>query len=179
MVDIYRATASNSLKNNVEPRREQPWHQATPPLSKCMSSNFTVTCWGTSQIVHHFDNNGFRFRETLNYIIRSGIWGPSRHLLLKITNSFTTLRLRKPLKTSTMLVGHGIWTRILPNASHVHYHGATSLGRYLQRSPDDFNSVHCTLWKYSANKTSIQLVYCISYREKFAAEVSRYAYLII
>ena len=37
-------------------------------------------------------------------------------------------RLRKPLKTSTRLVGHGIWTRDLPNASLLRYHGATSLG---------------------------------------------------
>ena len=31
-------------------------------------------------------------------------------------------------KTSVRLVGIGIWTRDLPNASLVRYHGATSLG---------------------------------------------------
>ena len=49
--------------------------------------------------------------------------------LWKITNSLAILRLRKPLKTSTRLAGHGIWTRDLPNASLVRYHGATSLGK--------------------------------------------------
>ena len=48
--------------------------------------------------------------------------------LWKITNSLAILRLRKPLKTSSRLAGHGIWTRDLPNASLVRYHGATSLG---------------------------------------------------
>ena len=47
--------------------------------------------------------------------------------LWEITNSLAILRLRKPLKTSTRLAGHGIWTRDLPNASLVCYHGATSL----------------------------------------------------
>ena len=32
------------------------------------------------------------------------------------------------LKTSTSLAGRGIWTRDLPNASLVRYHGAISLG---------------------------------------------------
>ena len=49
---------------------------------------------------------------------------------LKITNSLAILRLRKPLKTSTRLAGHGIWTQDLPNASLVRYHGATSLGLF-------------------------------------------------
>ena len=31
-------------------------------------------------------------------------------------------------KTAVRLVGTGIWTRDLPNASLVRYHGATSLG---------------------------------------------------
>ena len=63
------------------------------------SSDFTVICWATSEVVHRFvDNNGFRSGETLNYIISSEIWGPTRHLSLKITNSLGILRLRKPLK---------------------------------------------------------------------------------
>ena len=37
------------------------------------SSNFTAICWATSEVAHHFDNNGFRSPETLNYIISSGI----------------------------------------------------------------------------------------------------------
>ena len=51
-----------------------------------------------------------------------------RHLSLKLTNSLAIFRLKKPLKTSTRLVGHDIWTRDLPNASLVRYHGATLLG---------------------------------------------------
>ena len=39
--------------------------------------------------------------------INSGIWGSTRHLSLKITNSLAIFRLRKPLKASTRLVGHG------------------------------------------------------------------------
>ena len=50
--------------------------------------------------------------------------------LWKITNSLAILRLRKPLKTSTRLPGHGIWTWDLPNVSLVRYHGATSLSNY-------------------------------------------------
>ena len=34
-------------------------------------------------------------------------------------------------KTPIRLVGTGIWTRDLPNASLVPYHGATSLGKIL------------------------------------------------
>ena len=37
-------------------------------------------------VSHHFDNNGFRSRETVNIkycINNSGIWGPTRHLPLK------------------------------------------------------------------------------------------------
>ena len=48
--------------------------------------------------------------------------------LSKITNSLAILILRKPLKTSTRLVGLEIWTWDLPNESLVRYHGATSLG---------------------------------------------------
>ena len=33
-------------------------------------------------------------------------------------------------KTLVRLVGTGIWTRDLPNASLVRYHGATSLGNF-------------------------------------------------
>ena len=63
----------------------------------------------TSEVVHHFViNTGFRSCETLNLCICSGIWGPTRHLSLKITNSLAIFRWRKPLKTSTRLAGHGI-----------------------------------------------------------------------
>ena len=32
-----------------------------------MSSHYIVICWGTSALeVHHFDNNGFRSRGTVN-----------------------------------------------------------------------------------------------------------------
>ena len=114
-------------------QREQPWDQATPSMRYCMSSDYTAICWGTWALeVHHFDNNGFRSRETVNIkycINNSGIWGPTRHLhLKKKTNFLAILRLRKPLKTSTWLAGHGIWTRDLPNTSLIRYHGATSLG---------------------------------------------------
>ena len=83
-----------------------------------------------SEAVHHFVINNMVFRscETLNLYISSGIWEPTRYLSLKITNSLVIFRLRKPLITLTRLAGHGIWTRDLPNASLVRYHGATSLG---------------------------------------------------
>ena len=93
------------------------------------SSNFTANCCATSEVVHRFaNNNGFRSCETLNLYICSGIWGPTWNLSLKITNSLVIFRLRKPLKTPTKLVGHGIWTQDLPNVSLMCYHGATSLG---------------------------------------------------
>ena len=98
--------------------------------------------WST--VVHHFiNNNGFRSCETLNLYISSGIWGPTRHLPLKITNSLAILRLRKPLKTSTRLAGHGIWTRDLPNASLMLYHGVISLGwNYLVRFGSKLRKVY-------------------------------------
>ena len=69
-------------------------------MSNFRSSDFTAICWATSEEVHHFVyNNGFRSCETLNLYIRSGIWGPTRHLSLKITNSLAIIRLRKTLKT--------------------------------------------------------------------------------
>ena len=39
--------------------------------------------------------------------------------------------LRKTMEKPVKLVGTGIWTRGLPNASLVRYHGATSLGALL------------------------------------------------
>ena len=68
-------------------------------MSNCRSSNLTAICWATSEVVHHFvDNNGFGSRETVTYIVSSGIWVTTRHLSLKITNSLVMFRLRKPLK---------------------------------------------------------------------------------
>ena len=70
----------------------------------------------------------FQITRNCKYCINnSGIWGPTRHLHLKITHFLAILGLRKI--TSTRLAGHGIWTRDLPNASLVRYHGATSLGK--------------------------------------------------
>ena len=46
---------------------------------------FKLHCHLLWNLSHHFDNNGFRSRETVNikyYIIHSGIWGPT-HLPLK------------------------------------------------------------------------------------------------
>ena len=41
-------------------------------------------------------------------------------------------------KTTIRLVGTGIWTRDLPNASLVRYHGATSLGnKYIHPTSSD------------------------------------------
>ena len=43
-------------------------------------------CHLLGNLSHYFDNNGFRWRETVNikyYINNSGIWGPTRHLPLK------------------------------------------------------------------------------------------------
>ena len=65
-------------------------------------------------------------RETLSCIISSGIWGPTR-LAFENNLFHSYLRLKKPLKISTRLVGHGIWIRDLPKASLVRYHVATSL----------------------------------------------------
>ena len=45
---------------------------------------------------------------------------PTQHLPLWLRKSTK--------KTSVRLAGTGIWTRDLPNASLVRYHGATSLG---------------------------------------------------
>ena len=63
-----------------------------------------------------------------NCINNSGIWGPTRHLSLKITNSLAVFRLRKSLKTCSRLVGRGTWSQDLSNANLVRYHGAISLG---------------------------------------------------
>ena len=107
---------------------------------KIATSRLTVICWEwetlgeTVGVSFHCHLLGyftillttvaFRSCETLNLYVSSGIWG---HLSLKTTNSLVIFRLRKPLKTSTRLAGHGIWTRELPNASLVRYHGPTSL----------------------------------------------------
>ena len=156
MRDIYRAVSN--VVTGPRPRYEQPWAQATPSIMRdiCRAVSNVVTgplptisimrpgnpiyellyefklhCHLLGNYSHDFDNNGFRSRETVNikyYINNSGIWGPTRHFPLKITNYLAILRLRKPLKTSTRFADHGIWTRDLPNASLVRYHGATSLG---------------------------------------------------
>ena len=49
-------------------------------------------------------------------------------VVMRIQPSICLDNLGKPRKNSVKLVGTGIWTRDLPNASFVHYHGATSLG---------------------------------------------------
>ena len=53
------------------------------------------------------NNNGFRYSETLNLYNFSGIWGPARHLSLKITNSLAIFRLTKPLKPQPGLPATG------------------------------------------------------------------------
>ena len=91
---------------------------------------FKLHCHLLGNLSHDFDNNGFRSRETVNIISIIVEYGDQPDICLwKITNYLAILRLRKPLKTSTRLAGHGIWTRDLPNASLVRYHGATSLGQ--------------------------------------------------
>ena len=157
MADIYR-TVSNVVIGS-RPRCEQPWVQATPsimrdicravsnevtgslPTISIMRSGnpiyelqyeFKLQCHLLEILSHHFDNNGFSSRETVNikyYINNSGIWDQPDICLWKIPNCLAILRLRKPLKTSTRLAGHGIWTRDLQNASIVHYQVATSLGK--------------------------------------------------
>ena len=111
-------------------RREQSWDKAIPSTSYCMSSHYTAICWWIWVLeVHHFDNNGFRSRETVNIVSIIVEYGDQSDIYLwKVTNSLAILRLSKPQKTSTRLAGDGIWTRVLPNASLVCYHGATSLG---------------------------------------------------
>ena len=65
------------------------------------------------------------------YVTNSSLNAHRESLIFKITNSLAIFRLRKPLKCSTRLAGLGIWTRDLPNASLVRYHGPTSLGIFL------------------------------------------------
>ena len=96
-------------------------------MRNCRNSSFTATFWATSEVVHDFiDNNGFRSRETLNYIISSGIWGPTRHLSLKITNYLAIFRLKKLLKTSTGWSATGFEpqceSRALPRSHLARYH---------------------------------------------------------
>ena len=79
----------------------QSWDQANPIYE--LLYEFTLHC-------HLLGNLSIRsspFWQQWFHIMRnckhnnSGIWGPTRHLSLKITNSLAILRLRKPLKTST------------------------------------------------------------------------------
>ena len=46
-------------------------------------------------------------------------------------------------KTSVRLVGTGIWTRDLPNASLMRYHGATSLGSQIVTKVYWLCSLYC------------------------------------
>ena len=77
----------------------------------------------------------------------------SGFLNLKIVMELVIFRLRKQLKTSTRFVRHGIWTRDLPNASLMRYHGATSLGKwgsyfYFERHKE---------WRKYCNRQKIRL----------------------
>ena len=50
---------------------------------------------------HHFDNNAFRSRETLNikyYISNSGIWGPIRHLPLRNNKFLSYFKIEETTK---------------------------------------------------------------------------------
>ena len=99
-------------------------HSPTLPLLHLRHSSFSNPSFASaaSQALH-------LIHLASRPLICSGIWGPIQHLSLKITNSLAnSFWLRKPLKPSIRLAGHGIWTRDLPNASLVRYHGATSLG---------------------------------------------------
>ena len=94
-------------------------------LISSISFHFISPCDGASGVVGRHPC----YSRTYNI-------GASSHLIprpdLVLDTSWGYLaifRLRKPLKTSTRLVGTGIWTRDLPNASLVRYHGATSLGK--------------------------------------------------
>ena len=126
MVDIYRAVS----KVVFWPRSTRTTTRSDNPIYELIYV-FSLHCHllGNFRIrSRNFDNNGFRSRETVNInncINNSGDLPVIR--LWKITNSLAILRLRKPLKTSTGLAGHRIWTQDLPNASLVHYHGVTSL----------------------------------------------------
>ena len=130
-----------------------PWilnHETRPHLWATVWVQITML----GNLSHHFDNNGFRSRETVNINIVSIIveYGDQPDICFwKITNSLAISRLRKPLKTSTSLAGHGIWTWDLPNVSFVHYHGATSLGLsfslYMQKHFLSLNP-----WRYSSEE---------------------------
>ena len=114
MADIYWTVSI--VVTGPRPRCEHPWAQATPSIMRdiCRAVSNVVTgprpwlptisivrpgnpiyellyefklhCHLLGYLSHHFDNNGFRSRETVNikyYIKNSGIWGPARHLPLK------------------------------------------------------------------------------------------------
>ena len=111
MADIYRAVSIGVT--GPRPRCEQPWVQATPSIMRdiCQAvSNVvtgplpTISIMGPGNPIyellyefklhfhllgnlrHHFYNNGFRSRETVNIkycINNSGICGPTWHLPLK------------------------------------------------------------------------------------------------
>ena len=51
-------------------------------------------------------------------------------VVMKINPAFDLMIEENHEETPVRLVGTGIWTRDLPNASLVRYHGATSLGSY-------------------------------------------------
>ena len=135
MVDIYRAMSSSSLT----PCRTAPW--------TTMTSDNTIY-----EQLYDFKFHCHMFREILNCINSSGIWGPIRHSPLKITNSLAILRMRKPLKTSTMLAGHGIWTRDLPNASLVRYHLARFFFLFAQFKQNFYGMFPLTLGLYWRTK---------------------------
>ena len=146
MTDIYRAVSN--VVTGPRPRREQPWVQATPSIMRdiCRAVSNVVTGPLPTISIKRPGNPIYELLYEFklhchllgNLSIRSSpFWQQWFQIssnskpdicLWKITNSLAILRLRKPLKTSTRLAGHGIWTRDLPNASLLRYHGATSLG---------------------------------------------------
>ena len=97
-------------------------------MSNCRNFKFHCHLLGYVRSSSPFWQQWLQVSRNIKLYHFSGIWGPNRHLSLKITNYLPIFRLRKPLKTSTRLAGHRIWPRDLPNASLVRYHGATSLG---------------------------------------------------
>ena len=121
----HRATAVSNVFNGP-----LPMISITRPGYELLYE-FKLHCHLLGNLSHHFDTNGFRSQETVNIISIIVEYGDQPDICLwKITNYLAILRFRKPLKTSTRLAGHGIWTQDLPNASLVRYHGATSLGLF-------------------------------------------------
>ena len=70
-------------------------------------------------------------------------------VVMKIQPAFVLMIEENHEKTSVRLVGTGIWTQDLPNASLVRYHGATSLGYCVLYLHICYIKFHIQNWEFS------------------------------